>query len=258
MNNANKPIQENCKFCGRLCTTKPSLTLHQKHCKNNPDRVPGISRLVTPETKKKISISMIKLFDEGKHGDTGWTIHKRHEKTYPEIWMESVIKNEFLDKDYISEFRLGTYKLDFAWTKKKLCIEMDGEQHYTENKQIESDIRKDNCLKLNGWKVLRIRWSQCLTDTKKWANIAKNFIDEGIPHVEECQYISKKEQHKIDMLNKYGELRHTTKLSAKEIENRDLLLKPYDKTKFGWVSKAARETGLTRRQIYKYLEYKIC
>lgn len=49
---------------------------------------------------------------------------------------------------------------DYAWPEKKIYIEVDGEQHYTEA-GLEHDRIRTEILMNEGWKLLkRIRWSE--------------------------------------------------------------------------------------------------
>lgn len=70
--------------------------------------------------------------------------------------------------------------LDFAWINKKKCIEIDGQQHQTDEKRKESDIKKDDLLKQNGWKVLRLSWKwiieQHFIHIKELYSIVYDFI----------------------------------------------------------------------------------
>jgi len=45
-----------------------------------------------------------------------------------------VIKNEFENKNYERELPFHRFSLDFAWTELKRCIEIDGKQHYEDQK----------------------------------------------------------------------------------------------------------------------------
>ena len=57
-------------------------------------------------------------------------------------------------------YHVDRYFLDFAWPEKMIYIEVDGEQHYTEEKVINHDIIRTERLKNLGWTLLtRIRWS---------------------------------------------------------------------------------------------------
>ena len=51
------------------------------------------------------------------------------------------------------------YFLDLANPKKKLYIEIDGEQHYNDSKVVEHDKVRTKRLEEIGWKCLkRVRW----------------------------------------------------------------------------------------------------
>lgn len=167
-----------CKYCNmNKLTTITCMTLHEKHCKLNPNRVIYKGHPVSEETKNKISKSMHKAALEGRN--KGWSTTKSgpQHKSYPEKFFTKVIENEFDDKDYEYNKQFFTYKLDFAWEDKKKCIEIDGSQHERLIEQKESDKRKDKKLQENGWQVLRIKWKDMFNYPKLYIRIAKNFID---------------------------------------------------------------------------------
>jgi len=128
------------------------------------------------ETKKKISLGVIKAYEEGRHSiNCGWP-NREGRESYPEIWWTGVIDAEFNDKNYEREKRIGPYSLDFAWPHKMKYIEVDGQQHYRFNELRQSDIRKDKYLKNLGWTVLRIKWEDCYNNKQHFIKIAKEFI----------------------------------------------------------------------------------
>jgi very-short-patch-repair endonuclease len=206
----------NCKFCGK--ELNPNGFSHQTFCKMNPDRKSrsgenngmygkkgnnqfikakdeGINievsketrekisksstgRIPNEETKKKISDSMKIAHKKG----IAWNIGKsrwNNKKSYPEEFFTLVIENEFIDKNYTSEYNVKIYSIDFAWVDKKLAIEIDGEQHERFQEVIERDKRKDKLLISEGWKILRIKWKDMYSDSKKWIKIAYDFIHDG-------------------------------------------------------------------------------
>lgn len=127
--------------------------------------------------KQKISASMKLAHKEGR----AWNIGKsrwNNQPSWPEQFFMQVIENEFEDKNYVREYPVGLYSLDFSWPHKKLCIEIDGDQHERFNEYKERDIKKDDFLITNGWKILRIRWRDMFSDTKKYIKIAKEFIEQ--------------------------------------------------------------------------------
>jgi len=88
-----------------------------------------------------------------------------------------IIKNEFLDKNYKTEYPIGIYSLDFAWVDLKKAIEIDGDQHKRFYEYKERDNKKDALCIKHVWKILRIRWRDLYNNTKEKINEAKKFID---------------------------------------------------------------------------------
>lgn len=111
-------------------------------------------RKLSEEHKKKISESRKKylLIHPDK---VPYKLNHKHKETAPEKYFKEVLKG------FISQYRPeGTlYEIDFANPGLKIGIEIDGEQHYVDDKIVEHDkIRTENLTKL-GWKLIRIRWS---------------------------------------------------------------------------------------------------
>lgn len=59
------------------------------------------------------------------------------------------------------EFRVGKYRLDFAWPQQRICIEVDGLYHNTE-RAILHDAKRDKWLREHLWIVIRV---DCESDT---------------------------------------------------------------------------------------------
>lgn len=164
-----------CRFCGKKwVTTKSGIGIHEKYCKSNPNADHYIGHSWSEEDRKRISEGMKKAFKEGRA--TGWHKRKAGTKSYPEKWFESVIENEFSDKNYKSEFHIGKYRLDFAWPEKMRYIEIDGSQHDLEER-LKSDLIKDEFCKSQGWSCLRLKWRYICQNSKEAIKLAKNFID---------------------------------------------------------------------------------
>lgn len=134
------------------------------------------SRVVSQETKDKLREIMLQRRANGYNWTLGRNRH-RSEPSWPEKFWTKVIENEFSDKAVVPEYPMGRYSLDFAWPHLKKCIEIDGEQHYTDANQAASDVRKDVYLAEQGWQVMRIRWKDCFKDSKTWIAKANEFID---------------------------------------------------------------------------------
>jgi very-short-patch-repair endonuclease len=173
-----------CKFCEKVFTAK-SIGGHVSRCELNPMVTLTHSKIadarrggtLSTEAKNKISASMKKAHQEGR----AWNIGKsrwNNEKSYPEIFFEKVINNEFVNKNYECEHPIGIYSLDFAWVELKKAIEIDGDQHERFEEYKQRDEKKDKLCAENGWEVLRIKWKDLYSNTKNKINEAKKFIDE--------------------------------------------------------------------------------
>ena len=154
---------------------KASLAVRGKY-KSGELAPPFKGRHHSEETKQKLREAGIRSQAEGRSWNIGQS-RWNNEPSYPEQFFMQVIENEFRDKDYIREYPLGRFSLDFAWEKKKKCIEIDGEQHYSFPGYAERDIRKNKAIEDASWSLLRIRWTEMYKDTKTWIQKAREFIE---------------------------------------------------------------------------------
>ena len=110
----------------------------------------------TDESKKKISESRKKYLIENPDKVPYLLNHSSKGESYPEKYFDIIFKDKF---EYVKFLPINLYHIDFAITNKKIAIEVDGDQHYLDDKIVKSDIRKNKCLIDNGWDIIRIRWS---------------------------------------------------------------------------------------------------
>lgn len=136
-------------------------------------------RILSEETKKKISESRIKYLKENPDKVPYLLNHYSKGESYPEEYFDKIFKNNNLK--YEKQLQISIYQLDFAFIENGINIEIDGEQHYVDNRIIESNKRKDIFLKDNGWDVIRIRWSEYKkmnkSDKEKYINDLINYIN---------------------------------------------------------------------------------
>ena len=171
----NKP----CRFCGTIFKKQSGLTLHEKTCIENPNKIKIKGHKTSDETKKKLSEIAIKNM-RGTH--TNWLNKK---KSYAEEYFDKIFSTA--EKQY----RVNRFILDYAWPEKKIYIEVDGEQHYTEEGLNHDKIRTEILLE-EGWVcVKRIRWSNFQKLTRK----EKEEFIKNLPRVSETD-ISRK-PHKL-------------------------------------------------------------
>lgn len=187
-----------CKFCGQECK-KYGYKNHQNRCYLNPDRLlfaetwlkamkekrqlnqhtkakergekyvyseetgkkiglASIGRKHSMETKEKISKKRRDFLHKNPDKVPYLLNHYSHGPSYPEIyWKEILEQNEIV---YEPEYKISSYSLDFAILDKKIDLEIDGEQHYLDERIVKSDKRRNEYLMNNGWQIIRVRWSE--------------------------------------------------------------------------------------------------
>lgn len=178
-----KNLPKSCKFCKEIFENGWILGAHIINCSANPDLLTirkdrskkMIGKKTSNKVKEKISSGMKKAHFEKR----AWNIGKsrwNNEKSYPEKFFEEVIKNEFINKEYNTEYPVGIYSIDFAWPSLKKAIEIDGQQHERFEEYKKRDLKKDEFLEINGWKILRISWKEMFHNTKEKISEAYSFI----------------------------------------------------------------------------------
>jgi very-short-patch-repair endonuclease len=130
------------------------------------------------ETKKKISEIRKKYLQENPDKVPYLLNHSRKE-SYPEKYFTEIFIKEGIE--VVKFFRIGLYELDFSIPKIKLDIEIDGSQHYTDEKIAKSDLRRKSYLESMGWEILRIEWSKYqklnLIEKRNYINSVKLYIE---------------------------------------------------------------------------------
>jgi very-short-patch-repair endonuclease len=130
---------------GRKRSISKSIKLAHK---NHPE-----SFVQTELTKRKRSEAQKNYLK--KHPElNAW---RRPESYCEKIFQQLIEKNELAKKyDIVREYSFFPYFIDFAFVNIKLAVEVDGSQHWKEQKYIENDLRKDKLLISKEWKVYRI------------------------------------------------------------------------------------------------------
>jgi len=189
-----------CKFCGKACKNENSCQNHERTCPKNPDRKyvngmkgkpawnkgltketdsrvaksantlkqryadkiytsPSKGKSMSEEQKKKISDTMKRYLSDNPSKTPYVLNHHSHGDSYPEKYFKSIF--DFNNIKYEQNYFTCGYFLDFAFVDSKQYIEIDGEQHYVDNRIVKHDkIRTDKLLK-NGWEcIMRVRWSE--------------------------------------------------------------------------------------------------
>jgi len=157
---------------------RKSSETYKLHIKEGIIKPSQLGKPLTEEHKRNISNGM-KLAHKEKRAHNIGSSRWNNEHSWPEQWFIEVLHNELNmveNVDYKTEMPFDKYSLDFAWPEKKLCIEIDGEQHERFAEYKLRDVSKDKLLKENGWKVFRIKWIDCWHNPKQYIEQVKSLF----------------------------------------------------------------------------------
>ena len=81
------------------------------------------------------------------------------------LW-QNIRKKQLNGIQFYRQYGIGSYIADFYAPAVRLCIEIDGDQHYTETGK-KYDAERDNYITSLNIKVIRFRNREVIEDTKK-------------------------------------------------------------------------------------------
>tara|TARA_B100000809_G_C14763344_1_gene396657 strand:+ start:124 stop:495 length:372 start_codon:yes stop_codon:yes gene_type:complete len=101
----------------------------------------------------------------------------RNDSTLGEVllWDDVLKQKRCLGYQFVRQFSIGNYILDFACRKLKLAIEIDG---YSHNFTFNRDQEKDSYLKSIGYTVLRIEEQEVRKDINNVIRTIEGIIKE--------------------------------------------------------------------------------
>lgn len=156
---------------------KPELSEETK--KKLSERFSGNGNNAKREAvRNKISASLKVAHSEGRAhniGECRWN----NKPSYREQWFMNMMENELNQKvgvDYQREYPFHKYSIDFAWPDRKICVEIDGEQHQRFQEQKFRDLQKDFYLKDEGWLEVRRSWKYICNNTKQFIAEIKSIL----------------------------------------------------------------------------------
>jgi len=217
-------------------------------------------RKLSEETKRKISESRKKYLNDNPDKIPYKLNHYSKGASYPERYFTKIFNDNNLK--FINELPIGLYSLDFAFNG-KINVEIDGEQHYLDEKILKSNKNRDIFLKKMGWKIIRIRWShyQKLCDTEKYKFINelinilinKKFEFNIDPLLKEKKYYCNNCNVEITKYSKSGLCQKCIKIQQRKIKrpSHEQLLKEIEE--LGYLA-TGRKYGVSDNAIRKWLK----
>lgn len=120
---------------------------------------------LTEEHKLNLSIARKKYLKENPDKVPYKLNHYSKGQSYPESYFEKWLSDNGIS--FISEQQVSIYSIDFRIGD--IALEIDGEQHYVDERIVKSNFYRDEYLKSIGIQTIRVRWShyQKLSDGEK-------------------------------------------------------------------------------------------
>ncbi|MDP2983192.1 MAG: endonuclease domain-containing protein [Candidatus Latescibacter sp.] len=104
-------------------------------------------------------------------------LRKRMTSAERKLWLECLRK---YPHRVLSQHPIDNYIVDFYCPALKLVIEIDGEQHYSEEGKVY-DTERDGILSAYGLKVLRLKNEDVMEDFESVCKIIEKLAEEKIP-----------------------------------------------------------------------------
>ncbi len=257
-----------CPHCGQIMSNKRK---HMSVCEKRQHGFHGHS----DETKRLISEKR-KAFLNAHPEEHPWRKHKNERfVSKPCEYLKEQLRNtgiEFEEEVIIPELNRN-FSIDIFIPKIKLGIEVNGNQHYDNNGNLNQYYQeRHELIESTGIKLLELHYANCYKDETielLWRNWNLNcLLNSKICEFESRQQYTfieaktskakKEKEHfeKIETARLNGTLTCDGRRSGNKTSNetwercKDLILQSnVDLTKFGWVSEVIKVTGLTKRQI---------
>lgn len=151
---------------------KPEISLETRE----KLRQNSLNRKHTEETKRKISEKRSQYLKDHPDKVPYKLNHYSQGRSYPEEYWKIILDSNNIN--YIEQYQIGPYQLDFAIfnLNLKIDLEIDGDQHYLDERIVASDKRRNAYLYDKGWKIIRIKWSDYkkIVDKKSYVNYIIN------------------------------------------------------------------------------------
>lgn len=241
-----------CEFCKEQY--KGTKRAHWKVCQNKRHLK---DFRWTDEEKKNLSEKR-KAYLKVHPDEHPWKRNTKFKST-PCEHLKSVLKKRFkFEEEYTNTRWEHNYSIDIAFLDKKLAIEVNGNQHYTNEGKLNTYFQnRHDYLEKQGWIVLEIHYSWCYKEDKIQEIIAAienkeqiNLVEHELLFANKRKTLEERNKEKEQIRQKNKEKRN------EEIEKRkeQILNSGVDLTKFGWVDKVSEITKLTRRQIARIVK----
>lgn len=155
-----------CKYCETKFENGVKLGGHQVHCKFNPKREETLKKIsdsskgrkLSDETKKTISLSRIKYLKENsdKHP---WKKNDKFKSEPCEKFKLILREMGFNFEEEFNPIENRFFAVDIAFPANKICIEINGEQHYNRDGSLRRYYKeRHDLIASKGWTIIEIHY----------------------------------------------------------------------------------------------------
>lgn len=219
-------------------------------------------RIQTEESKIRISNALHHKHINGEHPGWSFINNDTNRRSYPEKWfIKNVLEKHSLYSKYTiyEKLSVNKYFLDFAILDLMVDLEIDGQQHFrTENAILHDKIRDDFLIK-NGWRVYRIAWMEMkenntvIEDFLNWLENSKNYRKYNVKELlNEIQLKEMTNKRIYGNRQAYSIVRKEKTKEKYEFFVDFILNSDIDFSKFGWVNKVSKATGV--KKVNKWMK----
>ena len=226
-----------CSYCGKEIGNHGCLILHEKYCKNNPNRIISKTQSIREERDSRRDINGIlrkkghELSEETKQkiskSRKEWLIKNKdkhiwkHNLKFLSIPCEN-LKAYFRDKkiEFVEEYtpyKDINYCIDIAWPDEKIGIEVNGNQHYNNDGSLKPYYKhRHDILEERGWQIFEVHYTKCYSiNVKSFEDILK------LPIYDKDYFGKYFSKHELSVQKK----RNSEELKKQKDEKRKTILK---------------------------------
>ena len=284
-------IELKCQYCGliRNYAAISYFHFHENHCNENPNKKKFKGHKHTDDAKRRISEARKKFLQE--HPDKHPWKKSSKFKSKPCEELKQWLRDNNIDfEEEVSVVPGKNYSVDIAFPKAMLIVEVNGNQHYDLSKMelLPYYQKRHDEIEALGWEVLEVPYNQSYSEEFRTGLCrqvearlsSKQLIYVGSSPISHIPYLKTLAQLKKDRLLKKAEQVRVNKERIYSFEERgfkidslgrvltwaptkddwvkrkELILNcGVDLSKFGWVGKVEKATGLSKRIIENTVEY---